>query len=115
MPWEEVFEIMRRNVTLKPASVLAQGSGETTFQISFTYPNRFMASRVVAEITKLMTASSGLVVVDPASLPVVPLTPNRIGMITWGLVVGFAMGGIVALAIYVRRLQRRVAELSATP
>jgi uncharacterized protein involved in exopolysaccharide biosynthesis len=107
MPLEKVLETMRRNILLTPTGV----PGAPAFRISFDYPDRILAQRTVAELTKGFLSSGGTTL-DSPSLPTNPVLPNRLAQASAGLGAGVVAGGIVALLVYIRRLQKKVKQLS---
>lgn len=115
MPIEDVLEVMKQNIHISPAPVLAGGRRISTFELSFTYSGRFEATKVVNNlVSRFLDAnlqlaveqpeqSATLRVLDPASQPSVPSYPSRLAIALAGLVAGTLLGGIVAL----RRRKRR--------
>jgi hypothetical protein len=105
----EVVETMRRNVAVTPV-------GGDAFVLSFTYPNRYQAQAAVREmVTQLVErdvvehrqlpaddpevqrawefrVGSNLEVLDPASLPELPVFPNREAIGVFGVPLGLLAG-----------------------
>ncbi|MCU1237602.1 MAG: lipopolysaccharide biosynthesis, partial [Candidatus Solibacter sp.] len=93
---------MRKNVTI-------QTVGTSTFQISFSYPEAVKAQAVVREFVSQFTTEnirtpvrltqhgnvgSYLEVLDPASLPQAPASPNRAAVAAVGVAFGLMLGAL---------------------
>jgi capsular polysaccharide biosynthesis protein len=128
-PLKEVAGIMRRNIVFKPRSrPLEPKGGPGAFSISFSYPDplkakagvdellmRFMIRNLVDELARKATKSADarsavdhglgerLELLDPASLPAKPDSPNRLAIAAAGLALGLLLG---ALAPRLRRRNR---------
>jgi capsular polysaccharide biosynthesis protein len=99
MPMEDVVQQMRnRDIRVMPLKD-AQNSALTAFAVSFAYPDRAKAQRVTtllvaAFVQRLPRAGSFLQVqvLDPATLPTMPSSPNRLAYMVVGMAVGLAAG-----------------------
>jgi polysaccharide biosynthesis transport protein len=60
MPAEDVVELMRRDIQISPVQTINVGTqkGVTAFSIRFSYRDRFLAHKVVAELVSRFTAES---------------------------------------------------------
>ncbi len=99
-PLEDVIEDMRTDLRLDAMP----GGGTPVFRISFAYPDRYKAQMVVDRLTQKMLDANpenvgrDLRVVTSASLPEVPLKPDRLAFLGWGLAVGL-LGGVLASSL----------------
>jgi LPS O-antigen subunit length determinant protein (WzzB/FepE family) len=105
-------EELRRRLTIRPVDLSAPGP-LTAFSISFQSTDRFLAQAVVREVvaeaivkqrlaanggkpwvpgTLVPPAATGLQVLDPASDPAGPSSPNRLVMSSLGLLAGLIVG-----------------------
>ncbi len=119
MPTEGVLEVMERNTRITVAPVIVGGRDTPAFEVSFTYPDRLVAQKVVNNLVSGFIdtnikprigavspgAASGptLRVIDPASLPTNPIFPLRKMFAVGGFGAGLGLGGIVALVLHLRR------------
>jgi LPS O-antigen subunit length determinant protein (WzzB/FepE family) len=109
-PLEDIITDMRRNIRIQQLPV-----SPAAFAVSFDYTDRYKAQAVVrSTITKFMEANVAeqrkratspgqpggtvLEVLDPASFPAVPSSPNRGQIAVFGSVVGILLGLVVAFA-----------------
>jgi uncharacterized protein involved in exopolysaccharide biosynthesis len=97
LPLEDIVQSMR-NRYIRIAA-LDGGSGETAFSLSFQYPDPAMARQVTRDLTGRfletnLTARNPmrLEVLDSASLPQAPSSPNRLAIIGVGLAAGLSLG-----------------------
>jgi hypothetical protein len=104
MPLEGIVEKMRHDISFERL-----GKSEA-FHVSFRYGNPLQAQRSEQElIDSLMAASAsirnadmagahsyGLEVLDPASLPQGPSSPNRLVIASFGLVAGLLLAAVTA-------------------
>ena len=95
IPLEDIIQEMRSAIRIRPlVTPAANGSlPATAFTISYEYPNNFKAQAVVNElvskfvvlnVTEQREKAQNLEVLDPASLPGKPFSPNRAAMLLWG-------------------------------
>ena len=110
-PMEDILEAMRADIKIEAASGAgpAVAGPEATFRISFRYADRFKAQAVVRELTtkymegnflmerKLHPDAAGLAaeIIDPASLPVESVSPNRTLYIGVGMAFGALLGALL--------------------
>ena len=122
-PMAEVVAAMRKDLSIRfVEGPLAQGAHPATFAISFTYTDRYKAQSVVRQIVSkfsernfdAMRASmspavspefvamaehgmgENLEVVDPASLPEIPQSPNRAALAAAGAAIAIALQFLIA-------------------
>ena len=89
-PLEDVIEDMKKD------HLRIETWGGPAFRVSFDYPDRYKAQGVVDAVTKkVISADRSLRVADPASLPGVPVKPNRLVFMMSGLGIGL-LAGVVA-------------------
>ncbi|HTX37985.1 MAG TPA: hypothetical protein VME43_23305 [Bryobacteraceae bacterium] len=104
MPLAEVAQSMKKYITIVPARGREAGPLEDAIVISFSYPDPAKAQAVTRELTNRLTAGGAPVVtlsmLDAASLPNRPFSPNRPAWILAGLLIGLAAG---ALWVGIRR------------
>jgi uncharacterized protein involved in exopolysaccharide biosynthesis len=113
MPIEDLIELMKKHIQIRPVVQTADaGSRVLAFTVQFSYVDRQAAqlvtedlvSRFITENIRVRGARpSGpmvLEVVDPASLPVSPISPRPSQMTAMGLFIGLALG---AAGAYVRQ------------
>jgi uncharacterized protein (TIGR03435 family) len=107
-PIEDVIEDMRRDLRID----VLQVDGNPQFRVSFTYPDRYKAQLVVEALTRRMLGLDDncafhcaparpreeFRLMTHATLPDVPLKPDRLAFVIWGLGVGL-VAGIVAYFI----------------
>ena len=110
-PMEDIVDDMRRrDLRIAPTEIpgFARSSHLTSFQISFEYADRDKAQAVVRELVTEFTerivaverelqrdkmpGSLKLEVVDPATLPGTPVSPNRPAIAVIGLLAGIVLG-----------------------
>jgi hypothetical protein len=114
MPMEDVVELMRKSILIRPVASVVDGSPRIpAFVVQFSYEDRHLAQRVTQELVgqyiddNLREASAALPInlelIDPASLPLNPVSPRPSAMIAMGLAVGPALG---AAGAYVRHATR---------
>jgi polysaccharide biosynthesis transport protein len=102
MQADAVIERMKRSVEIAPAAPSA-------FLIQFTYEDPYKAQRVVNDLASRFMDSNAqggaltLGVLDEASLPKSPVSPNRTVIMGSGVLGGMALGLILALALRVSR------------
>jgi capsular polysaccharide biosynthesis protein len=127
-PMEDIIYDMRhRDLRISPTSPagLAGPGHLTSFEISFEYADRDKAQAVVRELVSKFTegnaaaeralhrdkmpGSLALEVLDPATLPATPVSPNRPAAAAIGLLAGMLLGSLLALR------RRLVARPSAAP
>jgi succinoglycan biosynthesis transport protein ExoP len=128
-PLEDVIQEMRtRAIRIAPQSAPGLSSlfPAVTFQIAFEYPDAKKAQIVVRElVTKHMEQNVAaerrvhpdfwaedsiiLEVVEPASLPEIPVSPNRYALVAFGLAGGAVLG---LLAAGLGRPSRRALKFS---
>jgi capsular polysaccharide biosynthesis protein len=116
-PLEDVIENMRRNLAITP-------SGQY-FNISFEYPDRYKAHQAVNSVMNRLEESyqltysglpdapvdaspTALKVIDAASMPVAPVSPNRYTIAMKGGLAGLLAAAVIAT---VRRRWKPEAEL----
>jgi uncharacterized protein involved in exopolysaccharide biosynthesis len=85
---------MREHIRVQLVHVaLGAGEGTAAFTISFQYSDRFAAQRVTRDlVTRFMGPQSGTEVLDPASDPQLPSSPNRLVIAELGTVAGILLG-----------------------
>lgn len=130
-PLEEVIEGMRRNVAIRTLDSPATLHGmNSSFLVEFSYPDPPKAQAVVRElVSRFMEqniieerergnadpefarvseykAGENLEVLDPASLPALPISPNRGAVTIVGLLSGLLLGPLVLWFLQHRRMQR---------
>jgi uncharacterized protein involved in exopolysaccharide biosynthesis len=90
----DVVRKMRERVRVQLVHVaLGAGEGKAPFVVSFQYTDRFAAQRVTSDlVTRFMSPQSGTEVLDPASVPVLPSSPNRLVITGLGTVAGMLLG-----------------------
>lgn len=67
--------------------------GTAAFVISFRCSDRFTAQRVTSDLVmRFLSLRSATAVLDPASDPVAPSSPNRLGIAGFGTVAGILLG-----------------------
>jgi hypothetical protein len=123
-PMERAVEAMRRDLRIEPAPATAMAGKPTAFRISFVYTDRYKAQKAVRKLVAAFSArnileqqarapyvsvtlrriedykaGANLEVLDPATLPELPVSPNR-GVIA----LGGAAAGLLACSL---RLWRR--------
>jgi uncharacterized protein involved in exopolysaccharide biosynthesis len=104
LPLEDIVESMRtRAIHITPLQGASPGT--TAFAISFVYPERDKAQRVTRRLVDgfvhhkpISGAAIPMEVLDAASLPVQPSSPNRPAIAAFGLLAGIALG-IVTLGV----------------
>jgi uncharacterized protein involved in exopolysaccharide biosynthesis len=124
-PPEDVLRQMRNDIQVAPLRADTAPGVASAFRLSFAYTDRYKAQAVVRELITLFTeinvtqeralaatasptqraiaehrGGENLEVLDPASLPESPITPNRMAIAALGLGGGLALGG---LALWLRR------------
>ena len=111
-PSVEVIERMKRAIVVQPSL-----GHDPTFMLRFEYPNRYTAQRVTQELVSRMIeanlrltvaeadseSSNRMQILDPPSLPVSPISPNRPMVVFAGLFVGLTGGFVIALVSRTRR------------
>ncbi len=115
MPIENVIEVMKSRDLRIFIGQTPKKPGNSAFQVAFTGGDRVLASRVTASLTQslfaaLASQSKDVRILDPASLPTTPLSPNRLTISIAGSVAGLFCG---LLLIRWRRL-RQVRTTAAT-
>jgi LPS O-antigen subunit length determinant protein (WzzB/FepE family) len=90
----DVVRKMREHVRVQLVHVaLGQGEGTAAFTISFQYTDRFAAQRVTRDlVTRVIGPQSVTEILDPASDPVLPSSPNRLVIAELGTVAGILLG-----------------------
>jgi uncharacterized protein involved in exopolysaccharide biosynthesis len=141
-PLADIVEKMRNDIGIQMLNAPGAPGGGSAFRISFTYPDRNKAQAVVRELVTRFTeqnvrlqrakakesgdaivweieehkAGMNLEVLDPTSLPEVPVGPNRLGISALGLGLGLLLGALTLwfrqnrgqkLRAWVRNLRRR--------
>ncbi len=122
-PLEDVIEKMHANLVVTPIRF----NNQILFDVSFDYWDRYKAQHPVTEIVNAFVKSdqrlfpstvppsrpTGMVldVLDTASLPVNPTSPNRRGIVLAGAIWGVIAAGIIAM---VRRRWKPETDLSKT-
>lgn len=106
MPLEDVVEVMRRNIRIKPSGA--------AFAVQFSYGDALSAQRVtgvlvsryIEENLREAQAASPLTLelIDAPSLPVKPAAPRLSRIIVMGSLAGLALG---AAATVIRRMSSR--------
>lgn len=108
MPSEDVLEEMKRNIRISAARVIIGGRTTAGFQISFQYPNKEVAPKVVNSLVsgfldENLRADGGsrltMQVLDPASTPANPI----FRFAATGLGGGLLLGGLLAIVLHFRR------------
>ena len=111
-PLEDVIQTMRHNISLS----VAGGANQSDFRLSFLYYDRYKAQQTtttliarfeeanhdlfrgaIAANPEGLTRSGILAVLDPASLPVAPISPNRYVMTGLGFLAGLVLAIVTAL------------------
>jgi uncharacterized protein involved in exopolysaccharide biosynthesis len=88
----DVVRKMRNQYIRVRMAPVAWGHG-TAFTISFRYTDRFAAHLVTRDlVTRFMSPQSATEVLDPASDPQSPSSPNRLGLAAFGTVGGILLG-----------------------
>lgn len=97
-----VLEMRNKWIRIRPVAPAGNlGAPAMAFEISYAYPNKFKAQAVVRElVTKFIEQNlltpvgvvENLEVLDPASLPDRPESPNWPQMLMWGLIGGLLVG-----------------------
>jgi uncharacterized protein involved in exopolysaccharide biosynthesis/uncharacterized protein (DUF433 family) len=116
MPIEDVIESMRKSIAVSPVvGVENSGPRAPAFAVRFTYQDRFAAQRVTQDLVSRyidenlrQRANSAAIpmtieLLDPASLPMNPVSPKRPLIATMGLALGLALGAVGALVRHVKR------------
>ena len=88
MPIEDVIDKMKSRIRISPIS------GGSAFAIEFTYEDPHKAQRVTQD---LAASFENVRILDAASLPQSPVSPNRWMITAVGLAVGLALGAIIGL------------------
>lgn len=102
LPLEDVVEKMR-STDLKIQLLGAAGQAPSALRIQFVYPDRNKAQAVVRALILKLGYRRPLEVLDPASLPERPVSPNRVLLLAvFGLLIGLALGGFTMRASYQR-------------
>ena len=131
-PMEQAVATMRRDLRIaaEPPQGVAGGAG--AFRISFSYSDRYKAQQAVREFVTMFTernvmeqreqaafvsatqrdiaehkAAENLEVLDPASLPEMPVAPNRAAIALGGMAAGLLLG---ARAVWRRRTRPPVLQ-----
>jgi uncharacterized protein involved in exopolysaccharide biosynthesis len=117
MPMEDVIQKMKRNIRIQFVSLPGRlGRQTSAFDISFTYPDASKAQQTVRALmerfdqqNQAMQAHHGgpgevLDVLDTASLPKLPVFPDRRSFAVAGLLAGLTMATITAT---IRRISRQ--------
>jgi LPS O-antigen subunit length determinant protein (WzzB/FepE family) len=95
-----VAEVRNKYVRIMPLAGGADGS-VSAVAISFQYPDRVKAQAMTRELAQRFVEGSGsMQVLDAATLPERPSTPNRLAFTLLGLVLGIGAG---TLAVGIRR------------
>ncbi len=139
LPLEDIVEQMRDDIQVQPLPMAPGSSGSgsgSAFRVSFAYPDQVKARAVVRELVTRFAEQNvtisrngeavyqafwhrppppaelgeNLEVLDPASLPKRPSSPDRLAFTAWGLVFGLLLGLLVTLA----RWQPKVLQLAAS-
>jgi uncharacterized protein involved in exopolysaccharide biosynthesis len=108
MPIEDVIKMMKTRDLRIDMSSTPKRPDNSAFQVAFTGGDRFLASRVTASLTQslfaaLASQSRDVRILDSASLPTTPLSPNRLTISIAGSVAGLFSG---LLLIRWRRLRQ---------
>jgi uncharacterized protein involved in exopolysaccharide biosynthesis len=90
MPIEDVIDKMKSKIGISPIS------GGSAFAIEFTYEDPHKAQRVTQDLAASFVGEN-VRILDAASLPQSPVSPNRWMIAAVGLAVGLALGAIIAL------------------
>jgi capsular polysaccharide biosynthesis protein len=90
MPIEDVVEKVKRNIGISPIS------GGSAFAIEFTYEDPHKAQQVAQDLAASFIREN-VRILDAASLPQSPVSPNRWMITAVGLAVGLVLGAIIAL------------------
>jgi hypothetical protein len=105
LPVEDVIATMNKKIEVEPLSAVEDSRAAGAFKITFTYPDAFKAQQVTQDlVTRYMDENiretegeNTLRVVDLASLPQRPVTPEPLPIAGAGMAVGAALGGLGAL------------------
>ena len=62
------------------------------FTVSFVYPDRYKAQAVTRDLISRISGNLPAEVLDPASVPQAPSSPNRLQMVAFGLFAGTLLG-----------------------
>jgi LPS O-antigen subunit length determinant protein (WzzB/FepE family) len=122
VPMEEVVKRMRRDIQIRPLDVPSSGGAGPAFSVSYAYSDKATAQAVVRRVVRDMTETLAnedeyraerirktwpqsppfhggrLAVLDSASLPEKPVSPNRLGFTAMGLASGLLLGLLVEAA-----------------
>jgi hypothetical protein len=105
-PTADILETMNDNIRVKARAVPA-------FELSFTYPDRLVAQMVVTALVSSYVNETHLgatvEVLEIATLPGEPVTPNRSAMTLAGLATGLLLSSALALIVHLRRKKQRPA------
>ena len=96
MPFEDVIQGMKRDIRIERVDGTAEAA---TLRISFAYPDQAKAKGVVDALTRKLLDNpevSDVSIVSGATLPEVPLAPDRIGFLERGLGLGALFGVLSA-------------------
>ena len=111
MPIEGVIERMKRRLEITP--IRSSNLALSAFSIKFTYEDPSKAQRVVNDLAYRFInggtragSDLSLGVLDAASVPKSPVSPDRAMIIGWGAAGGAAVGLILTFAL---RVSRRIA------
>jgi capsular polysaccharide biosynthesis protein len=101
-PVEDVLaEARNKHIRITPLATGPEGRVASAVAISFQYRDRAKAQAVTRELSQRFAQSmGGIQVLDAATLPERPSTPNRLAFTVLGLVLGIGVG---ILAVGIRR------------
>jgi len=110
MPIEDVIDMMHRNIAIRPVRP-AGSTIPAAFAIDFNYSDPLLAQKVTQDLTgkfiqenvRQGSGSMRMEILDPASLPKKPVSPNVPIIAFFGLLGGLALGGIFTLAVRLTR------------
>jgi len=121
MPADAVLEMMKQNIRIKPSPAIVKGRAVPAFELGFRYPDAVAAQMVVNNlVSRYMDANikaidraayergervqprPTLELIDSASLPASPIFPRRKNFAAAGFGAGTLLGGLAALALYLR-------------
>jgi uncharacterized protein involved in exopolysaccharide biosynthesis len=115
MPIEDVLEMMKENIRIVAAPVIVNGKNAPAFQLSFMYPDQIKAQKVVNALisgfidANILSRNSAkpknvtLEIMDAASLPATPISPDRGIIALAGMGAGLLLSAALAVILHFRR------------
>jgi len=116
MPSEEVLETMKRNIRISASPAITGGRSVPAFELSFSYPDRVAAQKVVnalasgfidANVLSRTPENPGNVILELKEIatPGSPITPARGPFALAGMAAGLLLSGLAALILSHRKRQ----------